>query len=78
MHLNLKEVDVFSFHLQIFHWLSLRLRADISKVTPHERIQQGYSRETSDENFVIQGVIESCTDILTTSYWLHVELGKNI
>jgi hypothetical protein len=25
-----------------------------------------------------QGVIESCTDILTTSYWLHVELGKNI
>jgi hypothetical protein len=22
-------------------------------------------------------VIESCTDILTTSYWLHVELGKN-
>jgi hypothetical protein len=23
-------------------------------------------------------VIESCTDILTTSYWLHVELGKNI
>jgi hypothetical protein len=27
---------------------------------------------------IIQGVIESCTDILTTSYWLHVELGKNI
>jgi hypothetical protein len=26
----------------------------------------------------IQGVIESCTNILTTSYWLHVELGKNI
>jgi hypothetical protein len=26
----------------------------------------------------IQGVIESCTDILTTSYWLHVKLGKNI
>jgi hypothetical protein len=26
----------------------------------------------------IQGVIESCTDILTTSYWLHVELGKII
>jgi hypothetical protein len=26
----------------------------------------------------IQGVIESCTDILTTRYWLHVELGKNI
>jgi hypothetical protein len=26
----------------------------------------------------IQGVIESCTDILTTSYWLHVQLGKNI
>jgi hypothetical protein len=22
----------------------------------------------------IQGVIESCTDILTMSYWLHVEL----
>jgi hypothetical protein len=26
----------------------------------------------------VQGVIESCTDILTTSYWLHVELGENI
>jgi hypothetical protein len=26
----------------------------------------------------IQGVFESCADILTTSYWLHVELGKNI
>jgi hypothetical protein len=26
----------------------------------------------------IQGVIESCIDILTTSYWLHVKLGKNI
>jgi hypothetical protein len=26
----------------------------------------------------IQGVIESCTDILTTSYWLLVELGKNM
>jgi hypothetical protein len=24
----------------------------------------------------IQGVIESCTDIVTASYWLHVELGK--
>jgi hypothetical protein len=24
----------------------------------------------------IQVVIESCTDILTTSYWFHVELGK--
>jgi predicted phosphoadenosine phosphosulfate sulfurtransferase len=28
--------------------------------------------------FYIQGVIESCTDMLTTSYWLHVELEKNI
>jgi hypothetical protein len=26
----------------------------------------------------IQGVFESCADILTTSYWLHVELVKNI
>jgi hypothetical protein len=30
------------------------------------------------KNANIQGVIESCTDILTTSYWFHVELGKNI
>jgi hypothetical protein len=29
-------------------------------------------------NIFIQGVIESCTDILTTSYWLHVEHGRNI
>jgi hypothetical protein len=26
----------------------------------------------------IQGVIEMRDQILTTSYWLHVELGKNI
>jgi hypothetical protein len=26
----------------------------------------------------IQGVIESFTDILTTNYWLHLELEKNI
>jgi hypothetical protein len=31
----------------------------------------------SDINY-IQGVIESCTDILTTSYCLHVELGNNL
>jgi hypothetical protein len=27
---------------------------------------------------IIQGDIESCADILITSYWLHVELGKNV
>jgi hypothetical protein len=37
-----KIVDVFSFHLEIFTGLSLRLRADISKVTAHERIQHLY------------------------------------
>jgi hypothetical protein len=26
----------------------------------------------------LQGDFESCADILITSYWLHVELGKNI
>jgi hypothetical protein len=26
----------------------------------------------------IQGDFESCADILMTSYWLHVELGKNV
>jgi hypothetical protein len=26
----------------------------------------------------IQGDFESCAEILTTSYWLHAELGKNI
>jgi hypothetical protein len=26
----------------------------------------------------IQGDFESCADILVTSYWLHVKLGKNI
>jgi hypothetical protein len=30
------------------------------------------------QQFNIQGVFESCAEILTTSYWLHVELGKNI
>jgi hypothetical protein len=28
--------------------------------------------------FTIQGVIEMRHQILTTSYWLHVELEKNI
>jgi hypothetical protein len=37
-----KVVDVFSFHLQIFTCLSLRLLADISKVTAHEKIQDLY------------------------------------
>jgi hypothetical protein len=26
----------------------------------------------------VQSVFEMCAEILTTSYWLHVELGKNI
>jgi hypothetical protein len=26
----------------------------------------------------IQGDFESCADILIMSYWLHVELGKNL
>jgi hypothetical protein len=39
IYLNLKVVDVFSFHFQIFTSLSLRLCKDISKVTAHERIQ---------------------------------------
>jgi hypothetical protein len=42
IYLNLKVVDVFSFHLQIFHWCIAPLRADISKVTAHERIQHFY------------------------------------
>jgi hypothetical protein len=29
-------------------------------------------------NLEIQGDFEICADILITSYWLHVELGKNI
>jgi hypothetical protein len=43
---------------------------------------QGVSLNTTrvdfNMSFKIQGVIESCADIPTTSYWLHVELGKNI
>jgi hypothetical protein len=43
---------------------------------------QGVSLNTTrvdfNMSFKIQGVIESCADILTTSYWLHVGLGKNI
>jgi hypothetical protein len=29
-------------------------------------------------SLIIQGVLEVRAQILTTSYWLHVELGKNI
>jgi hypothetical protein len=42
VYLNLKVVNVFSFHLRFFTDLLLRLRADISKVTAHERIQHLY------------------------------------
>jgi hypothetical protein len=31
-----------------------------------------------NREIVIQGVFEMRAEILTTSYWLHVELGKNI
>jgi hypothetical protein len=34
-------------------------------------------KQISDE-IIIQDDFESCAEILTTSYWLHVELGKNI
>jgi hypothetical protein len=32
----------------------------------------------NEHPIVIQGVFEMRADILITSYWLHVELGKNI
>jgi hypothetical protein len=35
-------------------------------------------KETVIAKKYVQGFIESCTDILTTNYWLHVELGKKI
>jgi hypothetical protein len=40
-----------------------------------------YKRQTTNDNChsdQIQGVFEMRAQILTTSYWLHVELGKNI
>jgi hypothetical protein len=48
------------------------------------RMQSGfyihlYKQFFTNQNLIIQhknsiqGVIESCTDILTTSYWVHVE-----
>jgi hypothetical protein len=37
-----------------------------------EEVQDG------DTFLCIQGVIEMRHQILTTSYWLHVKLGKNI
>jgi hypothetical protein len=42
-------VDVFSFHLQIFHWFIAPPCADISKVTAHERIQCLYYFALSTE-----------------------------
>jgi hypothetical protein len=43
MSLNLKVVDVFNY--RFFTDLSLRLRADISKVAAHERIQHLYETD---------------------------------
>jgi hypothetical protein len=40
--------------------------------------EEGKYEEKKKKRKSIQGATESCTDILTTSYWLHVELGKNI
>jgi hypothetical protein len=42
-----KVVDVFSFYLQIYR---SRLRADISKVTAHERIQYLYKTRSGAGN----------------------------
>jgi hypothetical protein len=36
------------------------------------------NKGTKKGNRPIQGVFEMRAQILTTSYWLHVELGKNI
>jgi hypothetical protein len=38
----------------------------------------GFKKKKQSKQKSIQGVFESCAEILTTSYWLHVELGKNI
>jgi hypothetical protein len=35
------------------------------------------NKNTGNKEICIQGDFESCADILFTSYWLHVELGKN-
>jgi hypothetical protein len=39
-------------------------------------VLKSFSYGTQVMGHPVQGVIESCTDILTTSYWLYVELGK--
>jgi hypothetical protein len=58
------------FHTMVNH--SFRLKAYLL-------VDQKYRYTVSRIfNSDIQGVIESWTDILTTSYCLHVELGKNI
>jgi hypothetical protein len=39
-----------------------------------------YLKQVEEEHYTvgIQGVFESCAEILTTRYWLHVEFEKNI
>jgi hypothetical protein len=43
-----------------------------------ERCKETKKYKEGTSNLDIQGDCESCAEILTTSYWLHEELGKNI
>jgi hypothetical protein len=49
-----------------------------SEIEDRDEFEVATGRDTKRPSTLndIQGVIESCTDILPTSYWLHVELGK--
>jgi hypothetical protein len=62
---------------------SVQLRSGKSKkwvsgIIKESEVLDSFYLDLKRTNINIQDVIESCTDILTTSYWLHVELGKNI
>jgi hypothetical protein len=52
----------------------------MSEILPFYRLlfeKRNFSQKSKFDTY-IQGDFESCADILITSYWLHVELGKNV
>jgi hypothetical protein len=50
----------------------------LRKVEKREKSPEGGKTTPQKKSLNVQGVFESCAEILTTNYWLHVELGNNI
>jgi hypothetical protein len=73
--LHLTRFCIFSTPWPAF--LRFLLQSQWKKPTPFRSVHSAIALIFSTAYNIIQGDFESCADILITSYWLHVELGKN-